>query len=63
MLGGEISQGDTVTFRYDAGAGTTFSKESASTNGASAGHSEAEESEAHSDSRTGTRRATDTKKR
>jgi ATP-dependent Clp protease ATP-binding subunit ClpC len=72
MLGGEISQGDTVTFRYNAGAGTTFSKESASTNGApttsssagvAAGHSEAKESGTQGESRTGTRRAADTKKR
>ena len=36
MLGGEIAKGDTVTFRYNAGKGVTFKKESVSTNGAAA---------------------------
>jgi ATP-dependent Clp protease ATP-binding subunit ClpC len=72
MLGGEITQGDVVTFRYDAGAGATFSKEPASTNGASttsssggvsAGNGNAQESGTQGESRTGTRRAADTKKR
>ena len=72
MLGGEIAKGDTVTFRYNAGKGVTFKKESVSTNGAAAaassgddvaGDAQAKVSEAADESRTEARRASNAKQK
>jgi ATP-dependent Clp protease ATP-binding subunit ClpC len=69
MLAGEIAKGDTVTFRYNAGKGVTFKKESVSTNGAAAASSgddvagEAKVSEAGDGSRTEARRASNAKQK
>jgi hypothetical protein len=72
MLAGEIAEGDTVTFRYDAGKGVTFGKESASATGAGvtassgndvAGDAQANVSEAADMSSTEARRASKAKQK
>ena len=71
MLAGEIAKGDTVTFRYNAGKGVTFKKESVSTNGTAAassgddvaGDAQAKVSEAGDGSRTEARRVSNAKQK